>query len=330
MFFFALFSYSFHSSSKLVNYFKFIIFPALFFEAIIVNKTVSYSIQPLLVTAVFLGSQTLLQIPKILHVILQDNFKINKVFVTCILLLTVSGENIQNIFVEYNHYGHLTKRMKERKIPNLSPYRLLDITNRIKHNSVATYSEYPFLFLSQENYSVKYPYVEDLAAPGNLGREKMWIDQLTKLKKFPPNILVDKTSASFLSKWTDLGKVTVENYIEIYHLTRDGDERRYSERIHISKAHFNKTYVATGNDYLVKNNSILTNPYNSSIIAKITSQKDRCVTNTTIKTSVSSITHNENTYNNKEVYSFILPNNQILISNPNINCEKYKVQLYSQ
>lgn len=331
--FLSLIAYTLKTEKKIINYIKFILLPAFLIEAVIINKSCSYSIQPLLVVFSILSIHTIVEF----ILILEKSIHLENKFIFIGIVFIFMGGDIKNILIQYQSYKDTCKLNKDNKIPDTDPYRLLDVINRIKHESISTHSQYPLLFLSNQFYKPSLPaYIEDLSASANLGSETIWKSSMQILKDNPSNILVDKTTGEFSSKWTELGKIIYDNYIEIAKFSEPKDNNGvmapYFDRIFISKKYFEKSFKKIGKTSIVLRDNINKNKNNYPIVVKITTQNPLCSKGIIVTSALSSIKYDINTYSdsNISIYSFVLPNNQYVINSSEANCKEYTVQEFVQ
>lgn len=300
-------SYKFDFRDKTINLIKFIIFPAFIFEAIFINKTADYSIFPMLTIATFLAGLTFKRLvtPKVKNII---------IFGSVVTLMGIVG-------IYYNYF-HYTQSVLSHKTNNVDPYRLVDIINRIPHKTIAAFSEYPALFLSKNMYNTKYPYVEDLSAPYNLGRPQMRIDQLDKMKTNPPDIYIDKTIDCYLSKEDEFGKILDQNYYEIADFDINSKDKfyRYKERVLISKALLNRFQKTSSMHIDTKAKSKMQILSQQNSIAKI-DLNTLCAQKLILQNDESNIGYNLNESGNLVLMSLVKKNTNLhIINTSNTDC----------
>lgn len=336
----ALISYIFRNNDKLFFYCKFVLVPAFVFEALIINMTVSYTVQPLLVVSIILSIYTLKHLFSSFNKLEKLNIDTKILGVIIILYggYIVYDKNINNIVSEYSSYNKVALKNKRGEYIDANPNRILDIVDRIDHSSVSAYSQYPTLFLSKAKYKSRWPFYEDLSSSGNMGIKNIWIDQMNELKSIhPPDLLIDKTTNSFLSKWTELGKIYSNNYIEIAHFDKPIDSAvvfPYIDRVSISKSHFNSLFnLVSSSDVSLNIDSgrvKYQNIHDKPIIIKIVPREVGCAEGLSVESGLSMIQYNDQVYKDKQVYSFILPNNWAYIKNQNKNCNSYQLYEFKQ
>jgi len=336
----ALISYLFSDNDKLFFYCKFILAPAFVFEALIINKTASYSVQPLLVVSIILSIYTLKHLFSLFNRLkkLNINTKIAGIVIMYLAGTYVYDKNIINIVSEHSSYNKVALKNKRGEYIDANPSRILDIIERIDHGSISAYAQYPTLFLSKTKYKTRWPFYEDLSASGNMGTENIWTDQMNELKSInPPDLLIDKTTNSFLSKWTELGKIYSNNYIEIAYFDKPIDSAvvaPYIDRVSISKPYFNSSFELVSNSDVSLNIDSgrvkYQNIYDEPVIIKIVPREAACVEGLSVESALSMIEYNDQVYKDKQVYSFILPNNWAYIKNQNKNCSSYQLYTFKQ
>lgn len=337
----SLTSYLFRSNDKLFFYCKFILAPAFVFEALIINKTVSYSVQPLLIVSIILSFYALKYLFSLIDMLKKLNnidAKLISVLIAFLLSVYAYNKHIINIVSEYSAYNNVALENKRGGYIDSNPGRILDIIGRIEHSSISTFSQYPTLFLSRAKYSSKWPFYEDLSAAGNMGTKNIWADQMNELSsKTPPDLLIDKTTNSFLSKWTELGKIYSNNYIEIAYFDKPINSAvvtSYIDRVSISKPYFNSSFELVSNSDVSLNIDSgrvkYQNIYDEPVIIKIVPREAACVEGLSVESALSMIEYNNQVYKDKQVYSFILPNNWAYIKNQNKNCSSYQLYTFKQ
>jgi len=336
----ALISYLFSDNDKLFFYCKFVLVPAFAFEALIINKTASYSVQPLLVVSIILSIYTLKHLFSLFNRLkkLNINTKIAGIVIMYLAGTYVYDKNIINIVSEHSSYNKVALKNKRGEYIDANPSRILDIIERIDHGSISAYAQYPTLFLSKTKYKTRWPFYEDLSASGNMGTENIWTDQMNELKSInPPDLLIDKTTNSFLSKWTELGKIYSNNYIEIAYFDKPIDSAvvaPYIDRVSISKPYFNSSFELVSNSDVSLNIDSgrvkYQNIYDEPVIIKIVPREAACVEGLSVESALSMIEYNDQVYKDKQVYSFILPNNWAYIKNQNKNCSSYQLYTFKQ
>jgi hypothetical protein len=148
-----------------------------------------------------------------------------------------------NTLREFHAYYDIAHEMSNTKLRDSTEHtsRILYVASLLPNDTVSAYSEYPFLFLAKKFYGTN-PFVEDLSASANLNRPDMWEAQLDFIKRTPPDLLISKTTGSYLSRWTDLGEIADENYITICDFPFAGGSTAYKNRVSLSKKAFYKSY----------------------------------------------------------------------------------------
>ena len=130
----ALISYLFSDNDKLFFYCKFILAPAFVFEALIINKTASYSVQPLLVVSIILSIYTLKHLFSLFNRLkkLNINTKIAGIVIMYLAGTYVYDKNIINIVSEHSSYNKVALKNKRGEYIDANPSRILDIIERIE------------------------------------------------------------------------------------------------------------------------------------------------------------------------------------------------------
>ncbi|WP_024850586.1 ArnT family glycosyltransferase [Hydrogenovibrio kuenenii] len=335
-------SYFFKTESNLINFIKYIVLPAFVVVEIIINKTASYSIQPIIVCLTVLSSLSIVNIFKKFESYI-NNFagarKNSLLFVDWLLLVGLLVfifvlPSVAFMYKGYKLYYFPSVLLKTGAAMDATPKRLLAVTNRIHHRTVSTFSQYPFLFLSNTNYRPKMPYAEDLTMPYNMGRPELRTSQLNMLRKNPPDLYVDKSGGKdFLSKWTDLGGIVANEYILIAYFFRPKDVfEQYRERIFLSKKLFKKTFFKMSQSNGVAN-EMLVNHSNSSTIFKVTPVAGRkCLGGLSVVSGVNHVQYDYNYFKDSDdgVYIFVQPNAQFKIYNSQLGCNQFKVEGFQQ
>jgi len=294
----------------------------------------------LLVVSIILSIYTLKHLFSLFNRLkkLNINTKIAGIVIMYLAGTYVYDKNIINIVSEHSSYNKVALKNKRGEYIDANPSRILDIIERIDHGSISAYAQYPTLFLSKTKYKTRWPFYEDLSASGNMGTENIWTDQMNELKSInPPDLLIDKTTNSFLSKWTELGKIYSNNYIEIAYFDKPIDSAvvaPYIDRVSISKPYFNSSFELVSNSDVSLNIDSgrvkYQNIYDEPVIIKIVPREAACVEGLSVESALSMIEYNDQVYKDKQVYSFILPNNWAYIKNQNKNCSSYQLYTFKQ
>lgn len=347
----SLVSYIFKDNDKIFSFFKFVLVPAFLIEAIIVNLTVNYSIQPILVMSVILSFYSIKHIMNVinnldLNMIEEAKKKFNLInikpkYALYLFLFLFFLNNNTNIATIYSAANKIALANKHNKLIDTNPNRILDIINRISHKSISAYSQYPTLFRSKISYKTKWPFTEDLSSAANMGNKKIWSDQLEKLNSsIPPNLYIDKTSGSFISKETEIGKIFDNNYIEIARFAKKSEKRHFDgrmvrDRILLSKQHFNSSYNFISKSYISLDEVGSVYKYNNihddHIIIKVVPNEVGCEIGLSVQSALSEIKYQRNLSSESNIYNFILPKNWAFIKNiKNKNCNSYIIYEYKQ
>lgn len=134
----AALGYFVKNKDDLFRFIKLFILPCAICIEILINKTVSYSIQPILLFSSLI-------IPYFLIWIFGD-FILNfseifgkkfeaKNFIYAIFALVISG-NINNIYHDYGYHNRVVKNFLSGSYIDSDPYRLLEIVNLIPHETI--------------------------------------------------------------------------------------------------------------------------------------------------------------------------------------------------
>lgn len=298
-------SYFVRTKNKIILIIKQILIPAFLLEIIVINKTVEYTVIPLLVLLSILSSFLISEMKR--------KSRYFTLFLVAIFLISLYP--ISFIRNEFSAYYKSAKQMSSTDLKNSNEHtnRLLYIVGLIPHNSIAAYSQFPLLFLSKKFYSSPF-FTEDLSAGANLNRKDLWENQLNYLKINPPDLLVLKTTTnSYSSKYDDLGKIIYENYITIADFDFTEILTAYKDRILISKKAFIKSYVKQKEEYKdflnINKTSIFEgyNPYNYAIIVGIHTNPQEYVKFLTISSNHSEIKYKEVCTNDLLLFSLIPP-----------------------
>ena len=245
----ALLSYFIGIKDNFLSYVKYVLVPAFTVEAVVVNRTVGYSIIPILVFACILTSYFLFELKEMLarHISLRTITLKAVLLTSALLLLSVGTVNCAlNTSSQFRDYYKLAEEMSSTKLSDSTERtaRLLYAADLLPHDTVSALSEYPFLFQSKKFYGTD-PFVQDLSASANLNRPDIWDAQLNYLETTPTDLLILKTPQGYLSKWTDLGRVINENYITVcdFPFAEIADSSFYKNRVLLSRNAFTASYT---------------------------------------------------------------------------------------
>jgi hypothetical protein len=257
--FLAFLIYVFKSKDYVINAFKFLLLPMSLFIEICVNKSTEYSIQPIM----FFITVLLAEFLNILKDIIKSTVvKMPSSDYPNILLFTIfigfSWSFLVANWNQYSAYIEVSKNNKKNALSDSIPLRGLAVINQIPHESIATTSEYPLLFLSKQKYPNLYPFVEDLTAGINSGRDDITRAQIELLGTDRVDIIVIKTSTEFTNAPSAISE-SIKNYkliAEFSKPTQNPVVAPYGERIYLSKDLIKNQFISTEIQGNTINNSI--------------------------------------------------------------------------
>ena len=242
----ALLSYLVATRDAFVSYVKFLLVPVFLVEVIVINRTSSYSIIPILVFASILASYSLFSLRDIFSrpaPSMAATFRLAAV----VVILTGATAGMftcpLNAAREFWNYSRVAREMADTPLSESTEHtsRLLYVVGLLPHDTVSAYSEYPFLFLTEEFYGTD-PFVEDLSASNSMNRPDIWQAQLDYLRTTPTDLMIIKTTGTYLSKGTDLGQIIDENYMVVYDFPFSAGSTAYKDRILLSNNAFHESY----------------------------------------------------------------------------------------
>jgi hypothetical protein len=241
------FSYFFAAKDRFVSYLQYLLIPVFIVEAVVVNRTSEYSIIPIMVFASILTGYFLFELKDRLTRSGRLRVLTLKVATLTLAVLFLAVGIVDcgvSTLVQFRDYYHVAREMHNTKLADSSEHtsRILYAASLLPNDTVSTVSEYPFLFLADKFYGTN-PFVEDLTASANLNRPDLWEAQLDYLKRTPTDLLISKTTNSYLSKWTDLGQIIDKNYIMVCDFPFAAGSTAYKERILLSRDAFDACYT---------------------------------------------------------------------------------------
>ncbi len=326
-----LMSYLIPSKDRALSFIKFFLVPLLLVEALIINATISYSVIPILCLFSVMSFFTLSTVLGWTQKKISDLKFLNFLIALLVLIfLYKSTEFILNISNEYKAYFNLSKEIKSRKKShtidevNENTFRMMTIINSIPHKTISTYSQYPLLFLSNYNYPNKYPFIEDLSGPGNMGKPQMWLDQLKSLDESSADLLVIKTGGDFyLGRLTDLGSIIDKRYIPIadFGFSLGGVTMAYKSRILMSKKYFVDNFkLLSANKILgacedIPNMQFL-NQTNNNKILKINLNQSAKPSLYKLSSSVTEAIYDNNYTSELSIYALVAPGKALNLNHP--------------
>ena len=242
----AFFSYFVAIRDSFVSYVKFLLVPVFLVEAIVINRTSSYSIIPILVFASILTSYLVFELGDLLNRPAASRAATLRVAASVLVLAGVAAGMVNcstNAAREFRDYYRLAAEMSRTALSESTEHtsRLLYIVDLLPHDTVSAYSEYPLLFLAEEFYGTD-PFVEDLSASNNMNRPDIWQAQLDYLRTTPTDLMIIKTTGTYLSKGTDLGQIIDENYMVVCDFPFSSGSTAYKDRILLSNNAFHESY----------------------------------------------------------------------------------------
>lgn len=323
-------SYFLVTDNKLVNHVKFFLIPIFMIEAIVINKTTAYSVIPILVFTSILIPFTILEFLKLTKVKL---LRLNIIILVFVLGVGYSLYEfplyVINIKKEFSEYAKLSNKVRTSKDDqpyglNEHTYRLLSVINRIPHDSISAYAQYPLLFQSVIWYKNVYPFIEDLSAPANTRGPEMWKDQMAYITEKKPDLIVLKSTGSYLSKWTDLGSIYDNYYVTIsdFDFPTVAGSTAYRDRIGLGKHVFDKHYrlqeklsidCSSTKSFTFKNEDTFHK------IIKITTLSEQDIKKHSISTGYSTVKYDDIYMSGLELYSFISEGSTYTISTESCN-----------
>lgn len=328
----ALLAYFIDTNERSSVWVKFVVLPVVTFEALFINRTFEYSFYLLIPVLLWL---TLWLIKKLSHDIcnLKANFGEYNIrsllLISCLMLAFPYLKNIYNIYKDYNKLA--IQNISELK--KLDPYRIVHFLNSVEHSTIAAYSQYPLIFLSNKNYEAKYPYLEDLSAAGNMGRPDLWDKSLFVIgSETRPDVIVDKTTGSFLSKGTTYGALLDKNYTNVAYFDLPKSSPAimpYKHRLFVSndfiETKYNKTQLnldlSTGD---FRPPPELSAPYMIQVVS--TDPAGQCIKKVTMKVDDSQMSWRNEYTSNQSLTSLVPTGSSVIFEfDPSLKseCKKY-------
>ena len=303
-----------------VSYVKFLLVPVFLVEAIVINRTSAYSIIPILVFASILTAYLVFELGDLLNRPAASRAATLRVAASVLVLAGVAAGMVNcstNAAREFRDYYRLSAEMSRTSLSESTEHtsRLLYIVDLLPHDTVSTYSEYPFLFLTEEFYCTD-PFVEDLSASNNMNRPEIWQAQMDYLKTTPTDLMILKTTGTYISKVTDLGKIIDENYIVVYDLPFATGSTPYKNRILLSYNAFHSSYrfwkEETGNSTFQGFND-----REDAIMISVTTQLPERIASCTISAGLSKTRYAPEYTNSLVIFSLVPPRSEFKVEMAN-------------
>jgi hypothetical protein len=313
---FALMSYFFTApKSSIINWIKYLLVPIFFIEAIVVNRTQSYSVAPLIVACSILSAYFWAELIKRSYTASPEEKRAR--YACCALIVIVTLATVPtyviNIFNAYYETGLINyKRINESHwtTERINYFIVhLPVTSQISSNAM-----YPTLFELPSVIEYHYPYTYDLSAPANLARPIIGIDQKANIMEQGPDVVILKAMAE-TNYYTPINELPPYPLNDHYLIIANFDPSEafimttYKNRILISRRYFNAHYQATNTpiNQHYANGMQITNNETQAIIAHVTTSPAACIKNLQLKNSLSQVTYDKHDNVKLELYSIVLP-----------------------
>jgi hypothetical protein len=255
----ALLAYIFQGKDSVINGIKYLLLPTSLFIELCVNKTVEYSIQPIMLFVVILLAEFLNRTKGSIQFTLSKlSIGVHPNIFLFIIIIVSSWSFLVANWNEYSNYIEVSNSNKNNVLFDSIPLRVLSIINQVPHESISTVSAYPLLFLSKQNYPNIYPFVEDLTAGINLGRGDITRSQIEALKTEKIDIIITKTSTEFTNSPDDFDNA-IKNYLLIAEFSKPLKNpvvSPYAERVYFSKNLIDNQFLNIENQNKKQNNAI--------------------------------------------------------------------------
>jgi len=316
----AVLSYFTAIKDNFVSYIKYLLVPTFIVEVIVINRTSEYSIIPILVFASILSSYLIFELRDIFTRSRQFRMFTLKVVAFALMLLFVAIGIVNctlNTAREFHAYYNVAQEMSNTKLSDSNEHtsRILYIVSLIPNDTVATNSEYPFLFLANKFYGTN-PFIEDLSTQA----------ELDFIKRTPPDMLISKTTNSYLSKWTKLGEIADENYIVVCDFPFAAlGPTPYKERVSLSKNAFYKSYTLWKEE-TAEGTFEGFNDSNDGIIVSVSTLLPEDVKSCSITARLSKVQYAEEYTNDLVIYSLVPPESEFKIETANDG--QYQIRYY--
>lgn len=230
---------------------RFLLVPVFLVEAVVVNKSFEYHIMPILALACILSSYALFGARDLAAGFWSPRswWLSGARLAALLLLLPFIVTGIwgcgQRTAREFSTYHDLSRTMSRTAPADSSEHtqRLLYVVDFLPHSTVSAVAEFPFLFQADEFYGTS-PFVQDLTAAGNMNRPDLLEAQLSYLRDTPTDLLILKTTATYLPKTTEIGQIADQNYVVVCDFPFAwGGSCPYRERVLLSRSAFSRAYV---------------------------------------------------------------------------------------
>lgn len=330
----ALLSYLVATRDAFVSYVKFLLVPVFLVEVTVINRTSSYSIIPILVFASILASYSLFSLRDIFSrpaPSMAATFRLAAV----VVILTGATAGMftcpLNAAREFWNYSRVAREMADTPLSESTEHtsRLLYVVALLPHDTVSAYSEYPFLFLTEEFYRTD-PFVEDLSTSNNMNRPDIWQAQLDYLRTTPTDLMISKTTGTYLSKWTDLGQIIDKNYITVYDFPFASGSTPYKNRVLLSKNAFSASYS-------LRNEEIAEAPFegfndlDEGIIISVTTSVPGNIKAYLVSTKLSATQYAEEYTSDLAIFSLVAPQSTFRIESQagtNLTNTQFTIRYY--
>lgn len=314
---FAVLSYLFRTKLTLINWLKYLLLPLFFIEAVIVNRTTTYSIVPTLAVCSILSLYFWAEC--ITFILTTSNHFIKRsllfLVVTSMSLIAVSY-HVPEIYHEYYAYYQIAKNDKAQSAYWVTERVKNIISNLPVTTKISTGSMYPLLF-EMNAVSYAFPYLYDLTMPLNLFRPDVLKGQIISLNQQEADIIIFKTMTDFnLSHLKE--EMINNNYIVIadFNAARESTVASYKNRILMSKQFFTAHYTHTYSRREKLNDSVITikNPSVKAIIIGVRPTSEPCMLTLRVKNDIKEVSYQTNDYKTPAFYSLILPKSSVVIA----------------
>ncbi len=328
----ALSYYYFPKKGSLIFWVQYFLLPIFFIEAVVINRTQTYSIAPMLLIFAILSSYFFV---KVYENILRARIKLFwkylfGVFVICIMILM--RPYFYDMYSNYHSYYVLLALTDKKQTNNWVTDRVENVITALPPTKkMAVNSMYSLLFEINEPIEYGFPYLYDLSAPNNLGRKILAEAQIKAIAQQDIDIVILKDAQKTPTK-------DFKEYITIadFPKSQASTIQPYKNTILLSRQFFKRYFYKTLSFRHHDLNHVIriSNDKSEAMLIRIKTSSIHCLAGLRVKSGLSQISYDPDSYKNAELFSIILPHDTAIIDqgklchreNSFIDVDLYKIR----